>query len=79
MAVAYQLDEPNGAGPALSLTGLDPTSHYEVISTDLSGRPESLGSRSGADLSDPGIEWPLTAGLTSRWWELRRAPERGEL
>jgi alpha-galactosidase len=76
---AYQLDEPNGAGPALSLTGLDPTSHYEVISTDLSGRPESLGSRSGADLSDPGIEWPLTAGLTSRWWELRRAPERGEL
>lgn len=79
VAVAYQLDEPNGAGPALSLTGLDPTSHYEVISTDLSGRPESLGSRSGADLSDPGIEWPLTAGLTSRWWELRRAPERGEL
>ena len=79
VAAAYQLDEPDGTGPALSVTGLDPDSYYEVISTDLSDAPESLGSRSGADLSGRGIEWPLTNGLTARWWEFRRVAKRDDL
>ena len=70
--VAYQLEEPDGPGTALPLSGLDPNSNYEVISTDLKDQPARLDPRTGADLMDRGIEWALNAATTARWWELRR-------
>jgi alpha-galactosidase len=70
---AFQLaDATVDTGP-MRLGGLDPDETYEVTAVDLSSSvPDaSPEHRSGADLMDHGLDWPLTAECTARIWTLQ--------
>ncbi len=74
---AFQLaDASDSAGSTdtgpVRLGGLDPERTYEVTAIDLaaSGPDASAEHRSGADLMEHGLEWPLTTACTARIWTL---------
>ena len=73
MAVVFgfQLAEGNAGGGAdsLCLAGLRSDRTYEVTAVDLAAPPDSEGQawrRSGSELMERGLKWPLTAACTAR-------------